>query len=383
VPNRVTVGGPAIGPLAVPADALVPEPGTGLLRKAGTGRQAAARLEYRVLASRFHDETKLTVPDLLHAVSFAYRVTDPQVAAATAAVRDRLVALRPLRVETDVLAFGEDKLIYEVPVVELYLRAGAEDAADLAVIAPPWTGVPWHVLALMEEAVGRDLAAFSRPEADRRGRPWLDLARDGQLAGALARLTDDLGRRGYVPVGLTGVVTPDEARARWTALRAFYDAHRHFLVTNGPYRLHQWTPTTTVLQVVRDLTYPRGVGSFNRFAIPLRAYITAAEVHGARLEARGEVERVERFGREYRVVREPFVRKVSEQDRRSLPEGRYVVVGPDGAVVAAGTVAATEASTFSVGLPTSPAPGRHTILIGLTLDDNLVNLPIRMVPWTP
>jgi hypothetical protein len=234
----------------------------------------------------------------------------------------------------------------------------------------------------MEEAVARGLAAFSREEAETRGRPWLDLARDGALADALARLTDELGGRGHVPAALAGLVTADEARARWTALRAFYDLHRHFLVTNGPYRLHRWTPTTTVVQVFRDLTYPRGVGSFDRFAIPLRAYVAKAEIQGARLEVRAEVERVERFGREYKIVREPFARQVSERDRRSLPECRYVVVAPDGGVVAAGAVPADAASVFAVELPTGGPPGRHLVLVALTLDDNLVNLPIRVVAWT-
>jgi hypothetical protein len=382
VPNRVSPAAAVAGPVTVDPGALVPEAGTGLLRKAGAGRTAAARIEYRVLASHFHDGTRLTVPDLLYAVSLAYRTADPGVGAATAALRDNLVALRPLRVETDVLAFGEDKLTYEVPVVEVYLRAPA-GLPGLEVLAPPWTSVPWHLLVLMEEAVGRGLAAFSREEAERGGRPWLDLVRDARLVDSLARLVDDLARRGHVPPPLAGLVTADEARARYTALRAFYDAHRHFLVTNGPYRLHRWTPTTTVLQVFRDLTYPRGVGSFNRFAIPLQARVTQAEVDGARLRIRAEVERVERFGREYRIVREPFVRRVSEQDRRSLPVCHYVVVGPDGAVVAAGTVLADAASTFSVDLPRRGAPGRHTVLVALVLDDNRVNLPLEVVPWTP
>ena len=70
------------------------------------------------------------------------------------------------------------------------------------------------------------------------------------------------------------------------------------------------------------------------------------------------MERVERFGREYRIVREPFVKRAVEQDRRSLPVGHYVAVGPDGDVAAAGSVAAaTRASSPSISAPwTVPAP---------------------------
>ena len=58
-----------------------------------------------------------------------------------------------------------------------------------AVVAPPWSTLPWHVLALMEEAVTRGWAAFSQAEATRRGVPWLDLVRserDERQAGVAA-----------------------------------------------------------------------------------------------------------------------------------------------------------------------------------------------------
>ena len=97
------------------------------------------------------------------------------------------MALRVLRTETDVLAFGEDKLTYEVPIVEVFVDRPAATAADTALIAPPWTTVPWPVLALGEEAVARGLAAFSRESALARGVPWLDLVRDPALGPPSAR----------------------------------------------------------------------------------------------------------------------------------------------------------------------------------------------------
>ena len=47
---------------------------------------------------------------------------------------------------------------------------------------------------------------------------------------------------------------------------------------------------------------------------------------------------MERFGRESRIVREAFVKRAVEQDKRSLPVCRYVVLGPDGTVLLAGAV---------------------------------------------
>ncbi|MBI4562598.1 MAG: hypothetical protein HY724_11200 [Candidatus Rokubacteria bacterium] len=394
VPNRVTATLAGIGGrgIEVPPDALIPEPGTGLLRKVAPGTRAGAKVEYRVLTSAFHDGTRMSPGDVIYPFVFTYRwgVTrgqreyDPVVDAATAVLRERLAGLRLLRVERDVLAFGDVmKLTYEVPIVEAYVNYQSPDPLQVAALAPPWSTLPWHLMVLMEAAVTRGLAAFSRDEARRRGIAWMDLARDQKLKDALVPLLDEFARRNHVPETLKGLVTASDARERWSALRHFYDKHQHFLVTNGPYRLHQWSGASVVLQVFRDLTFPRGVGSFDRYAFPLRAYVSKTERRGDELEIQAEVERVERFGREYRIVTEPFSKKASEQDKRSLPTCRFVVVGPDGAIVKAGTVKPTDASTFGIPLTGTLKPGPHTILFALDLDGNHVNQRVKAVSWTP
>lgn len=395
VPNRVTATvtgteSPS-SRVEVPQEALIPEPGTGLLREVGPGRQATAHVLYRVLTSAFHDGTRMTVGDVLYPFVFAshwgtrraHREYDPIVDASTSLLRERLAGLKVLRVERDVLAFGDVKLTYDVPVLDVYVNYASPDPLQVAALAPPWSSVPWHLLVLMEEAVTRGLAAFSEEEAKRRGVPWMDLARDQKLKDALLPLTEEFVRRNHVPEPIKGFVTAGEARERWSALRQFYDTHGHFLVTNGPYRLHQWSEAATVLQVFRDLSYPRGVGSFDRFSIPLKAYASKTELRGGQLEIHAEVEKVERFGREYKIVTEPFSKKAVEQDRRSLPDCRYVVVGSDGTVVKAGSVKPGDAGTFTIPLTEGLRPGPHTILVALDLEGNRVNPPIRVVPWTP
>ncbi len=384
IPNRVTVASVELGApdVAVPEEALAVERGTGALRAVGPGRRAGARVVYRVLASRFHDNTKLEATDLLYALGLAWRTQDPAVMRATARMRERLAALRILRTETDVLAFGEDKLTYEVPIVEVFVDRPSANPAETALIAPPWTTVPWPLLALAEEAVARGLAAFSRENAQARGVPWLDLVRDRALGPRLRALLDELAARRHVPAALVGRVTPEEAEARWAALRAFHDASGHFLVTNGPYRLASWTEDASVLQVFRDLSYPRGLGAFNSHALPLRAFVTAVEARADELVLKAEVERLDRFGREYQIVREPFVKRVLEQDRRSLPVGHYVVVGPDGAVAAAGTVEASDPGDYRIDLRAVDRPGHYVALVALAVDDNRTNLPVKVVPWT-
>jgi hypothetical protein len=206
--------------------------------------------------------------------------------------------------------------------------------------------------------------------------------RDRALGPRLRALLYELAARRHVPAALVGRVTPAEAEVRWAALRVFHEASGHFLVTNGPYRLASWTEDTSVLQVFRDLSYPRGLGAFNSHALPLRAFVTGLEARADELVLKADVERLDRFGREYQIVREPFVKRVVEQDRRSLPVGHYVVVGPDGAVTAAGTVEASGPGDYRVDLRAVDRPGRYAILVALTVDDNRTNLPVRMVPWT-
>src|SRR5262249_31259757 len=132
-------------------------------------------------------------------------------------------------------------------------------------------------LALMEEAVSRGWAAFSQEEATRRGIPWLDLARSKELNAKLAALVEGFEREGYRPEVLRSLVTEDEARKRWAALAAFYRERGHFLVTNGPYRLKQWSDAGVVLDIFRDLSYPLGVGSYDAYAVPRRAFISRVE----------------------------------------------------------------------------------------------------------
>ena len=97
---------------------------------------------------------------------------------------------------------------------------------------------------------------------------------------------------------------------------------------------------------------------------------------------KAEVERVDRFGRDYQIVREPFVKRVVEQDRRSLPVGHYVAVGPDGAVAATGTVEASDPGDYRVDLRAIVRPGQYVVLVALTVDDNRTNLPVKVLPWT-
>jgi hypothetical protein len=386
---RMATASPA-GDLEVPADAFVPEPDSGNLREVGPGRTAAMQIIYQVLTSAFHDGTHMTTADLLYPYIFAYRwstparapvrMYDPYVARATATLRAGLVGLKVLRVERSEQGIGDFKLVRETPVIAVYMNTHVE-TQHAAVLAPPWSSLPWHLMVLMEEAVQRGWAAFSVEAAQHNGVKWLDLVRDPQLQGPMAELVEAWARQGYVPEPLQHFVTADEARQRWLALRTFAQTHGHFLVTNGPYRLSHWSDEAVVFQVFRDPSYPLGVGSYDHYALPHRAYITqiTAREHG--LEVQVDVERVERFQRTYDIVREPLRAAADAGKKGEIPLCRYVVLSPAGSVVGTGTATYAGKGLFRVELPQGLTSGLYTVLIAMYLNENYVNPEIRMVPF--
>jgi hypothetical protein len=380
---------PTPAAVAVPADALLPEAATGRLQPVGPGRTAALALRYGAMTSLFHDGTRTGLADILYPFAIAWRwgadgegdLHDPGIAGATALLRERLVGLRAAGVDAASKSFrmGDLEFQREMQLVEVYLNAAPDEPLDAAPVAPPWSDVPWHVLALMEEAVARGWAAFSDAEAERQGVPWLDLVRDAPLQERLAALVAEFAQGNFVPAPLAGMVSAAEARARWQALAAFHAAHGHFLVTNGPYALSGWSPEATVLEVFRDVSYPLGVGSFDAYAIPRRAYIADIEAREGGLTVAAEIERVEKFARSYRIVREPVAG--GSAPGGEVLECRYLVVDAKGTVRRSGLGSRADDGTFRIDLQAGLAPGAYTVLVSLILDGNTVDPDIRAVPY--
>lgn len=370
-------------PVDVPADALLPERGTGLFRPVGPGTTAKAKIRYRVFSSTFHDGLKMSTADLLYPFAFAARWSekDPLVERATAALRARLAGIRVGRTDTEIKVFADVQVMYEFPQIEIYLKESLSPD-ETPTVAPPWSAVPWQVTAVMEDAVARGLAAFSQAEAGRRGIPWLDLARDRKVREALVASADRFERRAWVPDALRGFVSVDQARQRWASLKRFARKHGHLLVANGPYQLASWSPDGAVLAVFRDFSYPLGVGAFDRFAIPLRAFVTRSEQRGSRIEIEVEVERISKFQRSYKIVREPFRRPpAGEIAQEPMPVAHFVALGSDEEVAAVGTSQELDGNTVVVDLHGRLKPGTYRVAVALALNGNLVNPEVRVVQF--
>jgi len=359
----------------------VPEPLRGLLRPAAPGTVAAQRVTYRVALSKFHDETKMSVADLVYPYVFARRwsARDRRVDRATALLRDRLIAVRVLKVDTEIRDFGDLQVPLETPLIEVYLR-GASEPAESPAIAPPWSPVPWQLMVLMEEAVTRGLAAFSEDEARRRGVPWLDLARDRKLVDALGALAESFERRSYVPEALKGLVSVEQARQRWAALRRFRQKSGHWLVTSGPYRLQKWSADSTTLAVFRDLSYPNIVGSFDGLALPRRAWIAAADRRGDRLELQIDAQTITKSARSYKIVREPMSLAPTGEKTHDTVVARWTVIGAGDEVVATGRAQDVENGRLVVDLTGKLTPGAYRVLLAPALNGNSTNAEVKVIP---
>jgi hypothetical protein len=391
LPNRVDFDVTATrgqsGGIRVAADAVIPEPGSCALAPVGAWAFASAKVLYEVLASPFQDGTEMTTADLVYPYLFACRwggpggkAHEPRLQAASADLRARLVGLKAVRVEKTVnsIAPGFDVVQY-TPVLEVYLRDAPGDEHQVAALAPPWSTVPWHLLALMEAAVQRGHAAFSQEEARRRQTSWLDLVRDPSLGARFLDLIAAFEREGYRPAALQDLVSDEEARHRWRALRTFGEANGHFLVTNGPYRLKAWTPDSVVLEAVREATYPLGFGTFDRYVHPPRAVIREVTEDSGRIVLHADAEMTVKAERSYRVERQPLTRQTSHGLFGLLVVSRYLLIGPDGTVLEADRMEWEDDGRFAIDLPQGLQPGTYTVILAILLDGNSVHPPAELL----
>ena len=394
MPNRVQSAVTKVegqsGGIKVPVDALRPQLGTGALQPVGATTFASAKVVYEILASPFDDGAEMEVADLIYPFVFAYRwgtragagddVREPRLEATLDAMQARLAGFKMVRVERTKHAIAEGfEIVQKTPVLEVYLRHVPVDERQVAALTPPWSAAPWHLLALMEEAVIRGYAAFSEEESRRRRIPWLDLVRDPALGAKLRDLIAQFERESYRPGPLKEFVSADEAQARWRSLAAFAETNGHFLVANGPYRLKEWKPDSVVLQAVREVTYPLGFGTFDRFVNPPKAVIETATRNSCEITVRASTEMILKMGRKYQVVNEPLLRTTMRGTFGLLVVSRYLLIDPDGTVLDVDKMQWMDDGRFAIKLPERLPPGEYTVILAIFLDGNSVLPSAKML----
>src|SRR4029453_2044252 len=123
------------------------------------------------------------------------------------------------------------------------------------------------------------------------------------------------------------------------------------------------------------LRFPVGGGPSHPHAIGRRAYVTRVTPMPDGLEVQADVERVEKFLRDWRIVREPLAPLSARGDpaaplsasgaRPEIPAGRYVALGAAGEVVAAGTTQEAPGGRLALRFARALKPGTYTVLLAL------------------
>ncbi|MBS7642219.1 MAG: ABC transporter substrate-binding protein [Candidatus Bathyarchaeia archaeon] len=221
----VTTAGPD-GKLGVPADALKYDLSSERFIPVGEGVKATSKVTFKFTLGKWHHGQPITKADILYGIAETFKVTleesplyDP-------------VAASPGRVLFTSLLRGV-KFIAD-DTVEVYVDYWHVDSSYIASMASVWVDTPWELLVLMNEAVLERKLAWSVDMADEWGVDQLDLTK-GPSIEILKDILYRLVEENRIPSELEGLVSLDEARVRWNALRSFYEARKHFWVSNGPY----------------------------------------------------------------------------------------------------------------------------------------------------
>jgi hypothetical protein len=196
--------------------------------------------------------------------------------------------------------------------------------------------------------------------------------RDPAQLQALRALIREFAETGYRPVALEPLVSAETAKARWQLLDKFVEANGHLLVTNGPYRLKSWSPDAFVFAVVRDFTYPVGLGTFNAYAYPARAVLRRMEREGNRVLIAADAEFAAKQQRDHRLVRVPLKPDTLRGTLPIRPESHYLAIGRDGRVAAAGSLVRQKDDRFALPLPAALQASAHTLYAAIFLDGNTI-----------
>jgi hypothetical protein len=181
-------------------------------------------------------------------------------------------------------------------------------------------------------------------------------------------------------VPLQDLVTAEEAQTRWRALRVYAEKNGHFLVANGPYRLKAWTPDAVVLEAVREMTYPLGFGTFDRFVHPPSAVVDEAAQDGRSVKVRASAAMTLKGGRGYTLVKEPLQHTTARGLYPLLVVSRYLLIDAAGKVFKVDKMRWAEDGHFAVDLAPELPPGDYTVILGIFLDGNAVEPSARVVP---
>src|SRR5215208_4966480 len=227
-----------------------------------------SKVTYKILYSNWHNGIPMDKSDLLYSYYFPFewatdegendKTIDPEY---TSKVNSSLPLIKGIKFITDDL-------------VESYVDQWHYDEKEIAESASLWTAVPWEITAATERLVTSGKFAYSQGEANAKNVDWLSLIVP-QHAMMIKSELQKMNAEGFVPAALKDIVSPADAKKRYDASIKWIDAHKHAIVSNGPFFLDNYNPSGRIITIkaYRDNTYPFDQGHWSLFESPRLATI--------------------------------------------------------------------------------------------------------------
>ncbi len=296
---------------------------------------------------KYHDGTTMSLADWVALWPLGFYRVDPESPLYDSAAVPGFESWRKL--------FMGWRILSESPlVIEWYGNYTHPEAEFIASYFVGWPGLPWHVTAIGIRAEEKGLLAFSSSKADKMKVEWMNYIGGPSLA-ILAETLDEMIQTGYIPFKEWAgqFITADEAKARYQALKEWYNAHKHFWVGNGPFYLDSadYLAHTAVLKAFRQ--YPDKADRWEWLAEPPipEVKITTPESVVPGLPANVTLTITYR-GQPYPVKSIDFV--------------RYMLLDPAGNVLAKGEAKPVKDGVYVVTLPSEVTgkltPGTYRLL---------------------
>ena len=267
---EVRTAGPD-GTLPVPGDAVLWDAAADAWVPVAAGTTATSVVTYdlsKYIGAPWHDGQPIGMEDLLYAVAQTTEIVDDPV---KAQIEPTVATKRKAT-----LATYKGYRLLDDHRIEVYADFWHFDPNEIAWYANPYGfSWPWEISAALDELVfTRRAAAYTRTTAASANLPWISLVL-GRDAAMVDGVLAEMEAAGTVPAGVFEVagrtfVTPEQARARYAAARAYFASHGHLVDTSGAYDLARFDTSGQYaeLRAIRDPRYPMTPDALRRDGVP-------------------------------------------------------------------------------------------------------------------
>jgi peptide/nickel transport system substrate-binding protein len=196
----------------------------------------------------------------------------------------------------------------------------------------------WDVLAISNVAEAKNELAYTADKATASkieqtswiGGPSLDI---------LAKHLDEAIAAGTVPYAptLSQYLTTDQAKARYTSLKAWYTAHKHFWLGTGPYYIDKVFLTEKTITLKNNGWFTDASDRWAKFAAPKMAAATITGPASVKIGDKATFD-----------VKVTY--KGSAYAAADIKQVKYLLYDPTGAVIASGDATANGDGSYQIVL---------------------------------